>query len=205
MKEKLELDIIVQGNEKNQFYELILPMEERKLKKELSNVFKKGENSCKKYIITDGTFEIGFVNKILNVTKLNEQLLELNKLASLEEIEAIRDLNLNLGISSIEQILEIVKSKRYKCYTHKEYLDLIDEGVKIEAIGEQNLLKKMLENYMFYDIIFKEHTYSEILELFSNKEILDYLAYYEHCSLKLQGIGNTFVIIDNTKPLVEMI
>lgn len=201
MDKKIKIKLIVQGIgiKEHNYADLELPInDESSLKKTIEKVCIEGNSICS-IIKHTSNCKIKLDDNI-DVLELNKKLVELNELATPDEVTAVSEY-LDMKKSeyenytckehegvTIDEIINKVKVKDYKFYTNKEYLDSTDEMAIYDQLFYQyeNIPKILQRMYDKLDI-FNRFEIREIIDLFDNGELVEHFAKNGFCIVTTTG------------------
>lgn len=194
MDNKIKMTLLVRGlgNKKNNCVDLLLPCnDENAIKMELAKVCDENNSLCNMIKYTSNC-KIKLDDNI-DVFKLNKKLLELDSLASAEEITAVSEyLDMKSKCEeytckdykgvTIDEIIDKVKAKDYKFYTNKEYLDSTDDMAIYDQLfypyeDTQEIIQRLDDELGIFD----RFGIREVIDLFDDDELVEHFAENGFC------------------------
>lgn len=194
LKEQIKMKLVVRGlgEKANNCVDLILPINDEKELKKLIDIVCDSNSKCSILNYTSNC-KIKLDNKI-DILELNKKLIELNKLASVDEITSVSEyLDLKKSQSkeysckmykgvSIDEIIDKVKAKDYKFYTNNEYIDSTDKmAIYDNLFYNCEDIPKILKRLYDKIGIFNRFEICEILSLYNNDELVETFAKNGFC------------------------
>lgn len=208
IEQQIKMELLVRGleNKANNCIDLVLPTnDEDNLKKKIELVCDKDNSVCC-VVKTNCNCKIKLDDKV-DILELNQKLIKLNELCSANEVTAVSEY---IGMKkstikeqedvSIDEIINKVKEKDYKFYTMREYLDRFDEDdICSELNCYYNRLTRIFDRLDEHFGIFDRFESDEILSVFEDEELVEFLADGDYCTIASTGVIEEIEEDDNKK------